>query len=121
MCEWRSVDGVITVARVYDPPNPDRVFVDRLWPRGIRKDDPRVGRWMKDVTPSNELRSWFHQHRDRYDDFVARYREELASGPAAAALDELRTLAANGDVELATAAKDVDHSHVPVIVDLLTG
>ncbi|WP_372477193.1 DUF488 domain-containing protein [Gordonia liuliyuniae] len=111
---------MITVARVYDPPNTDRVFVDRLWPRGIRKDDPRIGRWFKDVTPSNELRSWYHAHRDRYDDFVARYREELASGPAAQALDELRALAAAGDVELATAAKDVEHSHVPVLVETLT-
>ncbi|MCF8571227.1 DUF488 family protein [Gordonia sp. HY002] len=110
---------MITVARVYDQPDADRVFVDRLWPRGIRKDDPRVGRWIKDVTPSNELRSWYHSNRDRYDDFVARYREELASGPAAEALDELRKLADDGDIELATAAKDVEHSHVPVIVDAL--
>ena len=111
---------MITVARVYDPPNPDRVFVDRLWPRGIRKDDPRIGRWLKDVTPSNDLRRWYHAHTDRYADFVARYREELAEGPAAAALAELRDLAAAGDVELATAAKDVEHSHVPVLVAALT-
>ncbi|GEE03904.1 hypothetical protein nbrc107696_43500 [Gordonia spumicola] len=110
----------ITVARVYDPPTADRVFVDRLWPRGIRKDDPRIGRWVKDVTPSNELRAWYHAHRDRYDDFVARYRDELAEPPAAAALAELRALADTGHVELATAAKDVEHSHVPVIVAELT-
>ncbi|GAA4683332.1 DUF488 domain-containing protein [Gordonia humi] len=111
---------MITVARVYDPPNPDRVFVDRLWPRGIRKDDPRIGHWLKDVTPSNDLRKWYHANLDRYDDFVARYREELSDGPAATALTQLRTMAESGDVELATAAKDVEHSHVPVLVDALT-
>ncbi|GAC77979.1 Uncharacterized conserved protein YeaO, DUF488 family [Gordonia malaquae] len=109
----------VTVARVYDPPTADRVFVDRLWPRGIRKDDPRIGRWCKDVAPSNELRSWYHANRDQYEVFAARYREELTGGPAASALGELRELASAGDVEIATAAKDVEHSHVPVIVAAL--
>ena len=106
----------VTTARVYDPPTADRVFVDRLWPRGIAKTDPRIGRWLKEVAPSNELRRWYHADMEsRYDDFVARYREELAEGPPADALAELVDMAKAGDVELATAAKDVEHSHVPVI------
>ena len=109
----------VTVARVYDSPTADRVFVDRLWPRGIRKDDPRIGRWCKDIAPSNELRNWYHADRDQYELFTARYREELADGAAAAGLAELRGLAASGDVEIATAAKDVEHSHVPVIIAAL--
>ncbi|WP_132991923.1 DUF488 domain-containing protein [Gordonia zhaorongruii] len=109
----------VTTARVYDDPNGDRVFVDRLWPRGVRKDDPRVGTWLKEVAPSSELRKWFHRNPDRHDDFAARYREEMAEGTTAEALDELRRLAKQGDIEIATAAKEPENSHVPVIVDAI--
>ncbi len=109
----------VTATRVYDPPAADRVFVDRLWPRGIRKDDSRIGDWCKDVAPSDELRRWYHAHRDQYELFAARYRDELAVGSAADALARLRERATGADIELATAAKDVEHSHVPVIVAAL--
>ncbi len=107
---------MIHTARVYDPVDPaqpPRVTVDRLWPRGIHKDDPRVGTWMPHVAPSTELRTWYHAHPDRYDDFAARYREELDGS------DELAKLRAMGPVTLTTAAKDVAHSEVPVLVEVL--
>jgi uncharacterized protein YeaO (DUF488 family) len=66
----------IRIARIYDNPDPDegqRVLVDRIWPRGIRKDDPRVGIWRKDVAPSKELREWYHHQPERFDEFAARY------------------------------------------------
>jgi uncharacterized protein YeaO (DUF488 family) len=107
---------MIPTARVYDPINPAqpaRVLVDRLWPRGIRKDDPRVGTWMPTVAPSSELRTWYHHNPDRYDDFAARYREELETDPA---LEQLRALR---PVTLVTANRDVAHSHVPVLASML--
>jgi uncharacterized protein YeaO (DUF488 family) len=64
----------IRLARVYDDPNPDdgrRILVDRLWPRGFRKDDPRVGTWFKDVAPSKELREWYNHQPERFDEFAA--------------------------------------------------
>jgi len=103
---------MIATARVYDPVNssePPRILVDRLWPRGIRKDDPRVGTWMRDVAPSSELRKWYHANPDRYDDFAARYREELIDSPD---LEALRSL---GPVTLVTAAHEIERSHVPVL------
>jgi uncharacterized protein YeaO (DUF488 family) len=104
---------------VYDDPSPDdgqRVLVDRLWPRGVRKDDPRVGTWYKDVAPSKELREWYHHDPQRFDEFVARYREELHDN---AALAELRKLTKRGVVTLVTATREVDGSHAAVLAKLL--
>ncbi|MET7521749.1 DUF488 domain-containing protein [Streptomyces sp. 900116325] len=122
--EWSTVDSSsVRVRRVYDPQEDGdgtRVLVDRLWPRGVAKDRARIDRWLKDLTPSNELRSWYHEDRTgtRYDDFVDRYRAELADPVHTAAVDELVELVrAGGPVTLVTAVKDVPHSHVPVLVD----
>jgi uncharacterized protein YeaO (DUF488 family) len=109
----------IRVARVYDDPSPDdgrRVLVDRLWPRGFRKDDPRVGTWLKDVAPSKELREWYNHQPERFDEFAARYRAELQ---ASEALDELRKLTKRGDVTLVTATREVQGSHAAVLATLL--
>ena len=110
------------IARVYDPPQPDdgvRVLADRLWPRGVRKDDPRIDRWIKDVAPSSELRRWYNHELERYDEFVARYEHELEEPTAAKALGELREFAAAGPVTLLTSAKDVEHGHLVVLKRLL--
>ena len=109
----------IRLARVYDDPSPDdgqRILVDRLWPRGFRKDDPRVGKWFKDVAPSKELRDWYHHRPERFDEFVACYRDELQDSPA---LDELRKLTTSGVVTLVTATRDIEHSHAAVLATLL--
>ncbi|MFG2558181.1 DUF488 domain-containing protein [Streptomyces sp. NPDC048496] len=113
----------VRVRRVYDPQEDGdgtRVLVDRLWPRGVAKDRARIDRWLKDLTPSNELRSWYHEDRSgtRYDDFVDRYRAELADPSHTAAVRELVELVrGGGPVTLVTAVKDIPHSHVPVLVD----
>ncbi|WP_147916854.1 DUF488 domain-containing protein [Ruania zhangjianzhongii] len=104
--------------RVYDEVSDDdgtRVLVDRVWPRGIRKEDPRVGHWLKDVAPSDELRKWYGHDPDKNKEFATRYRAELKEDPAAGALDELRDLARQGEVTLVTATKDVSLSQVPVL------
>ncbi|MFE9728458.1 DUF488 domain-containing protein [Streptomyces sp. NPDC005794] len=112
----------IRVRRVYDPPEDDdgtRVLVDRLWPRGISKEHAAVDLWVKDVTPSKELRTWYHEDRSgtRYDDFVDRYRTELGDPAHTEAVEELLALLRRGGaVTLVTAVKDVQASHVPVLV-----
>ncbi|RDH79598.1 DUF488 family protein [Mycolicibacterium moriokaense] len=112
----------ITVSRVYDtdPQDGERVLVDRLWPRGFRKGDPRVERWIRDVAPSTELRKWYSHQADRFDEFAARYEAELDNEPAAAALEELRGRVSAGPVTLVTAARDLEGSHVAVLAKLLT-
>ncbi|MBV8291913.1 MAG: DUF488 family protein [Mycobacterium sp.] len=109
----------IRLARVYDDPSPDdgrRILVDRLWPRGFRKDDPRVGTWFKDVAPSKELRGWYNHQPERFDEFAARYRKELQGSEA---LGELRKLTKRGVVTLVTATREVQGSHATVLATLL--
>lgn len=111
----------VRIARVYDEPanGGEFVLVDRLWPRGLRKDDPRIDRWVKDVAPSTELRKWYAHEPARQAEFTERYRAELADGEAAEALANLRTLTKSGKVTLVTATKDLDLSHLPVLQELL--
>ena len=113
----------IGVARVYDETDPDngeRILVDRLWPRGFRKDDPRVGRWIPKVAPSTELRKWYSHEVARFEEFAARYTAELETGEGAAALAQLRDALRAGPVTLVTATRDLDASHVAVLVRLLS-
>ena len=111
----------LCVKRVYDPADPGdgfRVLVDRLWPRGLRKDAAAIDLWAKDATPGVDLRRWFHADRDaRRAEFRERYLAELdASGAAAALADELST---RDTVTLLTASADVGASHVPVLLEAL--
>ena len=109
----------VTVKRVYEKPargDGYRVLVDRLWPRGFRKNDPRVGIWLKEVAPSKELRAWYNHQPERFDEFTARYEKELQGGEA---FDELRMLAKQGVVTLVTATRDVQRSHAAVLATLL--
>jgi uncharacterized protein YeaO (DUF488 family) len=115
-----SAKNRIRVARVYDEPGPDdgqRILVDRVWPRGFRKDDPRVGKWLKDVAPSNELRRWYNHQAERFDEFASRYEKELQGSDA---LEELRKLTKRGAVTLVTATRDPQASQAAVLAKLLS-
>ncbi|MFC8820101.1 DUF488 domain-containing protein [Streptomyces rochei] len=114
----------VRVRRVYDPPEPDdgvRVLVDRLWPRGVAKDAAHVDEWPKGLTPSTELRRWYHAGEGSYEDFAERYEAELADPEAAGLLDHVRELARRGDVTLLTASKSPGESHASVLLRLLDG
>ncbi|MGE2720312.1 DUF488 domain-containing protein [Mycolicibacterium celeriflavum] len=113
----------VDIARVYDAPGDEggiRVLVDRLWPRGFRKDDARVGRWLPAVAPSTELRRWYAHQPERFDEFVARYTAELETDAGAQALDELRGRLAEGPVVLVTATRDLALSNAAVLRNILT-
>ncbi|WP_055523003.1 DUF488 domain-containing protein [Streptomyces graminilatus] len=116
----------VRVRRVYESPEPDdgvRVLVDRLWPRGLSKDAARIDEWPKSLTPSTELRRWYHAQEDTgdaYEEFRRRYKAELATPGAAEALRALRELAAGGPATLVTAARAPDRSHASVLAELLT-
>ncbi|MEU3901564.1 DUF488 family protein [Streptomyces sp. NPDC045251] len=114
----------VRVRRVYDPPEPDdgvRVLVDRLWPRGVAKDAAHVDEWPKGLTPSTELRRWYHAGEGSYEEFAERYEAELAAPEAAELLDHVRELAGEGDVTLLTASKSPAESHASVLLRLLDG
>ncbi|MFJ5733023.1 DUF488 domain-containing protein [Streptomyces paradoxus] len=112
----------VRVRRVYDPAEPEdgvRVLVDRLWPRGLAKDAARVDEWPKALTPSTELRRWYHAGEGSYEEFAERYEAELAAEEAAEALDGVRELLREGDVTLLTASKTPQESHATVLARLL--
>jgi uncharacterized protein YeaO (DUF488 family) len=112
----------VTVRRVYDdlPPRQEtRVLVDRVWPRGIRKDALHLDEWVRDVAPSTELRKWYGHDPEKFSEFRRRYIAELAQPGPQAALGRLRTQATEGPVALLTATRDVDHSNAAVLAEIL--
>lgn len=112
----------LRLKRAYAPPEEDdgaRVLVDRLWPRGLTKERAAVDHWAKEVAPSNELRHWFGHRPERWDEFVARYREELESPEAQAELATIRGLLRNGRVTLLYAAHDEERNNAVALRDLL--
>ncbi|MFW0783685.1 DUF488 family protein [Gordonia sp. CPCC 206044] len=114
----------VRVRRVYAEPEPSdghRVLVDRLWPRGISKQRAELFAWRKDVAPSTDLRKWYAHDPTKFEEFAARYREELSDSDRAAALDDLQTLAGKGTLTLLTAAKRADISEATVLQAILTG
>lgn len=117
-----SIGDEIRVRRVYEPPDAAdgaRVLVDRLWPRGLSKADAQLTEWCKDAAPSSELRRWYGHEGARYEEFAARYHDELTEDSARRALRRLRELAAEGPLTLLTATKEVSASHVTVLVEAL--
>ena len=101
--------------RIYDPASPEdgyRVLVDRLWPRGVKKADADISCWAKEITPSPDLRKWFHEDREgRFKTFSERYAKELEDSPAVG--EFIRSIPEGTDrVTLLYAAKAGAPSHV---------
>jgi uncharacterized protein YeaO (DUF488 family) len=112
----------IDVKRAYDPPARSdgyRVLVDRIWPRGITKEDLKVDAWLKEVAPSTALRKWFGHDPKKWDEFRRRYARELE--PHATALEQLVQRARAGHVTLVFAAKDTEHSNAVALREHLEG
>jgi uncharacterized protein YeaO (DUF488 family) len=112
----------IRVRRVYDAPSAEdgrRVLVDRVWPRGLRKDAARLDYWAKDVAPSTELRTWYRHDPAKFGEFRDRYNAELAAPSRQEALARLRALAAEGPVTLLTATRELSLSQAAVLAESL--
>ena len=77
---------MIRIKRTYEPPargDGRRILVERLWPRGMKKERLKADAWMKEVAPSTELRKWFDHQAERWEKFRQRYRYELDANPGA--------------------------------------
>lgn len=112
----------VRVRRIYDPVDPYdgvRVLVDRVWPRGLRRDAAHLDEWCRRVAPSAELRRWYGHDPDRFAEFARRYRDELGDPERAAALAHLRELAHGRRLTLLTATRDVAISQAAVLAELL--
>jgi uncharacterized protein YeaO (DUF488 family) len=113
--------STIRIKRTYDPPDPAdgrRFLVERLWPRGLKKEKLAAD-WVKEVAPSTALRLWFGHRVDRWDEFQRRYRAELDGRPDA--WGPLRAAGRRGTVTLLYSARDVDHNSALVLRDYLAG
>lgn len=112
----------IKLKRAYSPPEPDdgkRYLVDRLWPRGIRKEALQLTAWLKDLAPSTSLRRWYGHVPERWREFQARYKSELEAPQPHALLEDLAREAKSGAVTLVYAAKDEERNEAVVLKDLL--
>lgn len=112
---------MIRVKRTYDPPARGdgwRVLVERLWPRGMKKETLDADAWLKEVAPSTELRKWFNHRVERWDEFQHRYREELKENPEA--WRPILDAAQRGTVTLLYSAHDTLHNGALVLQEYLT-
>jgi uncharacterized protein YeaO (DUF488 family) len=103
---------MIRVKRAYSPPAADdgtRLLVDRLWPRGIRKQDLQLDAWLKEIAPSEDLRKWFGHDPARWEGFLARYYSELDGKQET--LELIRAAARLGNVTLLYSARDEEHNN----------
>lgn len=112
---------MIRLKRIYEKPAADdgyRVLVDRLWPRGIKKENAAIDLWIKEIAPSNELRKWFGHDPARWTEFEERYRTELDGNPEQTTLIR-KKIKDEGTVTLLFAARDEDHNNAVVLRDYL--
>jgi uncharacterized protein YeaO (DUF488 family) len=109
---------MLTIKRIYEPPDEDdglRILVDRLWSRGVSKEQAALDLWLKDVAPTSEMRTWFGHEPGRFEEFAERYRAELETNPA---LDRLLEAAReNESVTLLYGARDPEVNHAVVLRD----
>jgi uncharacterized protein YeaO (DUF488 family) len=111
---------MIQIKRIYDEPAKEdktRVLIDRLWPRGISKEQAALDIWLKDVAPSNELRTWFGHKPERFAEFSKKYEAELTDNPN---VETLQALARNTEcLTLLYGAKDTEHNQAVVLQKVL--
>jgi uncharacterized protein YeaO (DUF488 family) len=115
----------VVVKRVYEPASPSdgvRVLVDRLWPRGLTKEEAAVKFWLRELAPSDELRQWFHANLEGWRMFRKRYLKELVTPEASAAVEKLHRLAeGKRRVTLLYASRNEEHNNATVLKELLEG
>jgi uncharacterized protein YeaO (DUF488 family) len=108
----------VQIKRAYEPPAPDdgyRVLVDRLWPRGQRREDLRLDAWLKELGPSDDLRTWFGHDPDKWPEFRRRYRRQLRANARHQMVRDLAKRARRRRLTLVYGAKDSAHSNAAVL------
>ncbi|MCI0573278.1 MAG: DUF488 family protein [Myxococcaceae bacterium] len=109
---------MVRLKRAYAPAAHEdgyRVLVDRLWPRGLKKEALPLDAWLRDISPSPELRKWFGHAPERWEEFTRRYRAELARAPAKELLEQLAARARRGTVTLVFSTKDEERNSAAVV------
>jgi uncharacterized protein YeaO (DUF488 family) len=112
----------IALKRAYDAPDAkdgQRILVDRVWPRGVSKEDLQLAGWCREIAPSTQLRKWFAHDPQRWPQFQKRYLAELRRADLREPLSELASLAKRHKVTLVYAARDEEHNQAIVLRDYL--
>ena len=111
----------IRICRVYTPPmvkSGTWILVDRLWPRGLKKETLDFDLWLKDITPSTPLRQWFHENpKERWSEFTIQYIDELKN--KGLLIEQVQDIATHTPVTLFYAAKDTGHNHAIILQAML--
>lgn len=108
--------------RVYEKRNPSdgkRILVDRLWPRGLTREEAAIDEWMKDLAPSDELRKWFGHEPEKWAEFRQKYTQELNAPDKVRLLDKLASMAKAGNVTMVYAARDTEHNNAKVLEEVM--
>jgi len=112
--------GKLIARRVYEPSEKSdgtRILVDRIWPRGVRKEDLADAIWLKELAPSTALRKWFGHEPSRWAEFCKRYWSELDAAPES--LNRLRALLKDGNVTLLYSARDTVHNQAAALKEYI--
>ena len=110
----------VNIKRVYDPAEPDdgyRVLIDHIWPRGVSHERAHLDGWARELAPSDELRRWFDHVPERFDEFRARYRDEL--GRPSRALEGATPACSKEPLTIVYAARDREHNNAVVVREML--
>lgn len=111
---------MIKIKRIYDPASADdgqRILIDRLWPRGIKKENAKIDEWLKEIAPSDELRKWFSHDPDKWTEFRKKYRDELRKKQDL--VDKLCKEAKNGKITLLFSARDTEFNNAVVLKEVI--
>ena len=113
---------MLKIARAYEKINDNgkRILVDRLWPRGVTKEAAAIDAWLKELAPSDALRTWFGHEPEKFSEFRRKYILELSTPEKRALLKQIAEMAETGDVILIYAAKDTEHNNAVVLSDVIS-
>jgi uncharacterized protein YeaO (DUF488 family) len=120
--QGKKAAPMVTIKRLYEAPSRNdgtRILVDRLWPRGLKKENIRIEKWMRELGPSNELRRSFGHDPQRWEDFHQRYLKELKRAAVQPLLEELLNIARKGKLTLVYSARDQQHNQAVALKELL--
>ncbi len=113
---------MIRVKRIYDPPSLSdgkRILIDRLWPRGMKKEEAQIDEWLKEISPSNELRKWYSHDPAKWPEFKKRYRAEISKETEL--LKRIKDEGKKGTVTLLFSTKELELNNAVALKEFVEG
>ena len=110
----------IEIKRIYDTPKKSdgfRILVDKLWPRGVKKEDAAIDLWLKEIAPSDSLRKWFNHEPQKWPEFQKRYAKELADKQDL--IDSIKEKAEQTTVTLLFASREIKHNNAVALLNII--